>query len=473
MSRPAPTLSPGETQRLRIATQLRSGLFGVVYILDEPSAGLHPADVEPLLMVMGRLKAAGNSVFVVEHDMDVVRHSDWLVDVGPGAGEAGGRVLYSGPVPGLSQVRASVTRRYLLDRTPLLGRRDVRAAATWLRLRRVSRHNLRRVAVDVPVGVLTAVTGVSGSGKSSLMQVLGGIVAGHLGVASVDGESAPASGVTARGLDGVDRLVEVDQKPIGRTPRSNLATYTGMFDAVRRVFAETTEARQRGYGPGRFSFNVADGRCPTCQGEGSVTVELIFLPDTYAICPTCAGGRYNPETLEIRYRGRTIADVLGLTVDEASEFLADVPTAQRSLRMLAEVGLGYLRLGQPATELSGGEAQRIKLATELQRVRRGHTLYLLDEPTTGLHPADVEQLIAQLHRLVGAGNTVLVVEHDLGVIAAADWVIDLGPGAGAAGGRVVAAGTPATLAASTDSVTGRYLIRRAERTRPRVSARNH
>ena len=462
MGRSSTTLSPGEAQRLRIATQLRSGLFGVVYVLDEPSAGLHPADAEPLLEVLARLKAAGNSLFVVEHDMDVVRRADWVVDIGPGAGEGGGRVLYSGPVAGLEEVEESATSRYLFGRGRLADVLDhePRFPDGWLHLRGVSRHNLHDVSVDVPLGVLTAVTGVSGSGKSTLVtQVLSEVVRRHLGQTPDESEDAhlELDVADAAGLESFDRLVRVDQRPIGRTPRSNLATYTGLFDAVRKVFAATDEAKARGYGVGRFSFNVAEGRCETCQGEGFVAVELLFLPGSYAACPTCHGARYDAETLEVTYRGRSIADVLAMTVDEAAKFLTEVPSAARSLETLRDVGLGYLRLGQPATELSGGEAQRIKLATELQRARRGHALYLLDEPTAGLHPADIALLLRQLHRLVDAGNTVVLVEHDLDTIATADWVIDLGPGGGDSGGRVVAAGTPAEVAAAPDSVTAPYL----------------
>ncbi|MGW5283541.1 ABC transporter [Streptomyces collinus] len=434
LDRAAPTLSAGELQRLRLATQLRSGLFGVVYVLDEPSAGLHPADTEALLTVLDRLKAAGNSVFVVEHHLEVVRGADWLVDVGPGAGEHGGRVLYSGPVAELASVEESATARYLFDEAPGPAR-EVREPRGWLEVGPVTRHNLRAVTAGFPLGAFTAVTGVSGSGKSTLIGELTG------------------------DLPGVGRLVRVDQKPIGRTPRSNLATYTGLFDVVRKVFAATGEARDRGYGVGRFSFNVAGGRCETCQGEGFVSVELLFLPSTYAPCPDCGGARYNPETLQVAYRGRNIAEVLGLTVEEAAGFFADIPAAMRSLGTLLDVGLGYLRLGQPATELSGGEAQRIKLAGELQRGRRGHTLYLLDEPTTGLHPADVEVLMDRLHGLVDAGHTVVVVEHDMTVVAEADWVIDLGPGGGDRGGRVVAAGPPRRVARAEGSATAPYLAR--------------
>ncbi|QOV40372.1 excinuclease ABC subunit UvrA [Streptomyces ferrugineus] len=434
LDRATPTLSAGELQRLRLATQLRSGLFGVVYVLDEPSAGLHPADTEALLRVLERLKAAGNTVFVVEHHLDVVRGADWLVDVGPRAGEHGGRVLHSGPVAELASVADSATARILFDDSPAAVR-QVRTPRGQLKVGPVTRHNLRGVTAEFPLGVFTAVTGVSGSGKSTLI------------------------GEITEGLAGVDRLVSVDQKPIGRTPRSTLATYTGLFDVVRKVFAATDDAQARGYGVGRFSFNVAGGRCETCQGEGFVSVELLFLPSTYAPCPDCGGARYNPETLQVAYRGRNIAQVLDLTVESAAEFFADTPAVARSLGTLLDVGLGYLRLGQPATELSGGEAQRIKLASELQRGRRGHTLYLLDEPTTGLHPADVEVLMRQLHGLVDAGHTVVVVEHDMSVVAGADWVIDLGPGGGDAGGRIVAAGPPARVARARDSTTARYLAR--------------
>lgn len=475
LNRRTPSVSPGELQRLRLATQLRAGLFGVLYVLDEPSAGLHPADAEPLLDVLDRLRRAGNSVFVVEHDMDVVRRADWIVDVGPGAGELGGRILYSGPVPGLAEVDDSVTGRYLFDSAPTRTRAP-RTPSEWLRLQGISSHNLRDVGVDLPLGVFTAVTGVSGSGKSTLVvKVLGDVVNRHLGravyqEAEADGEDPDAEvvdldhdasiGVSAEGVEAITRLVAVDQRPIGRTPRSTLATYTGLFDAVRREFAATPAARRRGWTAGRFSFNVAEGRCPTCQGEGFVSVELLFLPGTYGTCPTCNGARYNEATLTVRYRDRTIADVLAMTVDEASEFFADNAGAARSLTTLREVGLGYLRLGQPATELSGGEAQRIKLASELQRPRRGHTLYVLDEPTTGLHPSDVDLLDAQLHRLVDAGNTVVVAEHEMRMVAGADWVIDLGPGAGTDGGRVVATGTPREVSRSESSRTAPYLAAR-------------
>ncbi|MFD9407375.1 excinuclease ABC subunit UvrA [Streptomyces sp. NPDC059989] len=445
LDRTAPTLSAGELQRLRLATQLRSGLFGVVYVLDEPSAGLHPADTEALLDVLDRLKEAGNTVFVVEHHLDVVRHADWLVDVGPRAGEHGGRVLYSGPPRELAGVAESATARYLFGGREVAAReRPVRKATGAVRLSGVDRHNLRDVEAEFPLGVFTAVTGVSGSGKSTLV---GQVLAREVGERLAEPDFP------------VRRLVEVDQKPIGRTPRSNLATYTGLFDVVRRLFTAAPESKARGWKAGRFSFNVAGGRCETCQGEGFVSVELLFLPSTYAPCPECGGARYNAETLEVRYAGLNIAEVLGLTVESAAGFFADVPAAARSLRALEEIGLGYLRLGQPATELSGGEAQRIKLATELQRLRRDHTLYLLDEPTTGLHPADVRVLLRQLHGLVDAGHSVVVVEHDMEVVAGADWVLDLGPGGGTEGGRIVAAGTPAEVAAAGEGRTAGYLAR--------------
>ncbi|EHR04948.1 excinuclease ABC subunit UvrA [Bradyrhizobium sp. WSM471] len=466
--RSTPTLSPGELQRLRLATQVRSNLFGVVYVLDEPSAGLHPADTEALLRALDRLKHAGNSIFVVEHEIEVIRHADWLVDVGPDAGEGGGNILYSGPPAGLSQVAQSRTAHYLAHpRKPLpTVRREPKA---HLKVRGVTRNNLRGLDVDVPLGVLASVTGVSGSGKSSLIsQFLVDAVAEHLGhtrTAEADDDSlaAPAietlGGKIVAGLDQVDRLVVVDQKPIGRTPRSNLATYTGLFDHVRKLFAATPQAKSRRYDAGRFSFNVAKGRCSTCEGEGFVCVELLFLPSVYAPCPTCKGARYNDKTLEVKIRGKSIADVLAMRVDEAFEFFREDPTLNRSLGVVREVGLGYIRLGQSATELSGGEAQRIKLATELMRPQRGHTLYVLDEPTTGLHPSDVERLIAQLERIVDAGNSVVVVEHDMDVVSHSDWIIDLGPGAGDEGGRIVASGTPQEVAEAGGKTAG-YLARR-------------
>jgi excinuclease ABC subunit A len=467
LERSTPTLSPGELQRLRLATQIRSNLFGVVYVLDEPSAGLHPVDIEALVVAFERLRSAGNSLFVVEHDLDVICHAHWIVDVGPGAGEQGGYVLYSGPPAGLEQVEKSQTRQYLFGNQKLPGRTP-RAPQGWLRLKGVTRNNLDNLDVAFPLGVFTSVTGVSGSGKSSLVsQALVELVAEQLGhplppeeEGGEELEAAPqvaTGGQIVSGLESIHRLVRVDQTPIGRTPRSNLATYTGLFDHVRKLFAATKMARARHYDAGRFSFNVAKGRCETCQGEGFVCVELLFLPSVYAPCPTCHGARYNAQTLEVKYRDKTIADVLRLTVDNAWEFFSAEPPLSRSLEVLREVGLGYLRLGQPATELSGGEAQRIKLATELQRPQRGATLYILDEPTTGLHAADVDKLMAQLDALVKSGNTVIVVEHDMRVVAASDWVMDVGPGAGEEGGHLVASGTPAQVSQVPASRTAAYL----------------
>lgn len=469
LERSTPTLSPGELQRLRLATQVRSNLFGVVYVLDEPSAGLHPADTEALLRALDQLKTAGNSLFVIEHAIDVVRCADWIVDVGPEAGERGGHILYSGPPDGLQCIDSSHTRRFLFAQE-ILPPATPRIPAAWLHLVGITHNNLHQLEVKFPLGVLTSVTGISGSGKSSLVsQVLVGLVADALGhtpsLPAEEGDEPEAAAAQIGGgrivssMASIRRLVQVDQKPIGRTPRSNLATYTGLFDHVRRLFAGTKTARTRRYDAGRFSFNVAKGRCEHCTGEGFVMVELLFLPSVYAPCPVCHGARYNAKTLEITYRDRHIADVLDMTVDAAWIFFADEPQIRRSLDLLREVGLGYLRLGQPATELSGGEAQRIKLATELQRATRGDTLYVLDEPTTGLHPADVERLVAQLQRLVDAGNTIIVVEHNMRVVAASDWVIDIGPGAGEAGGTVVAAGAPKQLATSKNSRTAPYLAR--------------
>jgi len=471
LERSTPTLSPGELQRLRLATQVVSNLFGVVYVLDEPSAGLHPVDTQALLRALDALKAVGNSLFVVEHELDVVRHADWIVDVGPAAGELGGQILYSGPPDGLARIERSETARHLFAK-PASPARPPREADDWLRLADVTRNNLHEVSCALPLHVLTTVTGVSGSGKSSLVsQALVELVAEALGALPATEEDIDAEAALERdapiategridgGLGSIKRLIQVDQRPIGRTPRSNLATYTGLFDHVRAIFAATPEAKRRRYDAGRFSFNVPKGRCPHCEGEGFVMVELLFLPSVYAPCPACHGERYNEKTLEIRYRDKTIADILRMTVETAWDFFSDAPNVRRALTVLREVGLNYLRLGQPATELSGGEAQRVKLATELQRAQRGGALYVLDEPTTGLHPTDVERLLAQLNALVVAGNTVIIVDHDMSVAAASDWVIDIGPGAGDEGGNIVASGPPGVVARAAESRTAPFLAR--------------
>lgn len=496
LDRSSLSISPGEMQRLRLAVQLRSGLFGVVYVLDEPSAGLHPSEARQLMAVLRRLVGAGSSVCLVEHDMELVRGCDWVVDVGPGAGTQGGRILHSGPVDQLQDVAESATGRFLRASTPPEQIRGgpVRVSEQRLRLRGVRRNTLDGIDAEFPIGALTALTGVSGSGKSSLLDALGDATAQHLeGSGVVDLEAGdpeetsegseaeqqrrPGTTVaTAEGLEEVRRLVRITQKPIGRTPRSDLATYTGLFDHVRALFADTPEARSRGWKAGRFSFNTTPGRCPHCQGQGQVEVELVFLPGSWTVCPVCHGTRYDDETLSVRWEGRTIAEILELTVAEALAVFAEEPSDEeaahrprsasqrrrvdairRPLEALGALGLGYLRLGQPATELSGGEAQRIKLASELHRTGRSRTLYLLDEPSTGLHPADAERLLRVLHGLARDGATVVMAEHRPEAIRTADHVIDLGPGAGRRGGTVVAAGTPEQVAADPDSVTGPWL----------------
>ncbi|WP_296175696.1 excinuclease ABC subunit UvrA [Psychrobacter sp. UBA2769] len=479
LERTTPTLSPGELQRLRLGTQIRSKLFGVVYVLDEPSAGLHPADTQALLGVLDELVAAGNSLFIVEHDVSVIRHADWIVDVGPKAGSHGGEIIYSGPVAGLQDISDSYTGQYLFhgdfknkkSKAQQLTSQQPRQPNHWLKLVNIERNNLQGLDVAFPLAVLTTVTGVSGSGKSSLVsQALVELVYNAFGQKTVieaptdeaalleQEQETPIGGEIVSGMEHIKRLVTVDQKAIGRTPRSNLATYTGLFDHVRKLFAATKEAKARHYDAGRFSFNVKKGRCPNCEGVGFVSVELLFLPSVYSPCQVCHGQRYNDETLEITYHGKNIAEVLDLTVEAAAEFFVDDAPIMRALDALLKVGLGYLRLGQPATELSGGEAQRIKLATELQRTQRGDTLYVLDEPTTGLHPSDVALLMAQLNGLVATGNTVIMVEHDMQVASNSDWIIDMGPGAGDEGGLIVAEGTPKEVAKSKESRTAPFLL---------------
>ena len=465
LDRPAPTLSAGELQRIRLSAQLRSGLFGVAYVLDEPSAGLHPAERGAVLDICRRFIDAGNSVLLVEHDMELVAQTDYLVDVGPLAGERGGEVVYAGPTS--EYTGDAPTAKALANRAPSLND-DPRSATGELSLAGVSARSIDGLNVSFGMGQFTAVAGVSGSGKSTLVST---VLAGVLREAAstvVDEEDEVGQdgewGVDKQeGFDAVSRVVQITQKPIGRTPRSTLATYTGLFDGVRKLFAGTDEAKRRKWTVSRFSYNVKQGQCPTCGGAGKIEVELVFLPGSYTTCPDCGGARYNDETLEVTWEGLTIAEVLELTVDEAAHVFADEPKILRAVETLQAVGLGYLRLGQGAPELSGGEAQRIKLATELQRSRnsrRGHTVYLLDEPTTGLHPADVALLVQELNSLVDAGQTVIVVEHDLSVIAQADRVIEMGPGAGADGGQIVATGTPAQLA-ERDTATGKVLAERS------------
>jgi excinuclease ABC subunit A len=436
LDRPSTTLSLGELQRLRIATQIRSGLFGVVYVLDEPSAGLHPADADALFEALLHLRDTGNSLFVVEHDLGIARRAQWLVDIGPDAGEHGGEIIYSGPPEGLRGVPESRTAPFMFpDSPPEIP--EPRPIDRTIRLSGLDLHNLKNVSVEVPLGACTAITGVSGSGKSSLLA----------GIAE--------KGPHAEGAPG--RLVTISQKPIGRSPRSNPATYTGLFDGIRKVFASTDEARTRRYSASRFSFNVKGGRCETCEGEGYIKVELLFMPENFSPCPTCNGTRYNDETLAVTYKGHTIAEVLDLTVDRALPVFEDVPLVARGLRALQDVGLGYITLGHPATDLSGGEAQRVKLATELQRSERGDTLYLLDEPAAGLHPVNVLQLLRVFDQLVEAGNTVVIAEHNMHVVARADWVIEMGPEGGDRGGEIVAAMTPRDLARNDANVTAPYL----------------
>ncbi len=456
LDRPAGTLSGGEAQRIRLATQIGSGLVGVLYVLDEPSIGLHQRDNHRLIETLVRLRGLGNTLIVVEHDEDTIRTADWIVDIGPGAGEHGGQIVHSGSVPALLENPESVTGAYLSGRREIptpKGRRP-QTPGRELVVQGAREHNLRNLTVSFPLGQLIAVTGVSGSGKSTLVNdILYAVLANQINGARL----VPGRHTRVAGLDHVDKVVGVDQSPIGRTPRSNPATYTGVWDHVRKLFAETTEAKVRGYGPGRFSFNVKGGRCEACSGDGTIKIEMNFLPDVYVPCEVCKGARYNRETLEVHYKGKTVSDVLEMPIEEAAEFFSAIPAIHRHLKTLVDVGLGYVRLGQPAPTLSGGEAQRVKLASELQKRSTGRTVYVLDEPTTGLHFEDIRKLLLVLEGLVDKGNTVITIEHNLDVIKSADWLIDMGPEGGHRGGTVLATGTPEEVAEVAESHTGQFL----------------
>ena len=455
LARSAGTLAGGEAQRIRLASQIGSGLVGTLYVLDEPSIGLHQRDNRRLIDTLLRLRDLGNTVLVVEHDEETIRESDWIVDIGPGAGEHGGTVVYSGPVKGIAKVKDSITGDFIA------GRRSVPVPAMrrppggqWLEVKGAREHNLQDIDVRIPLGLLVAVTGVSGSGKSTLVR---DILLPVLMQRIYNSKDPAGKHRRIDGVDQLDKVIDMDQSPIGRTPRSNPATYTGVFDGIRKLFATTPEAKVRGYMPGRFSFNVQGGRCEACSGDGTIKIEMHFLPDVYVPCEVCKGARYNRDTLEITFKGRNIAEVLDMPISEAVDFFANQPAIARHMQTLVDVGLGYVRLGQSAPTLSGGEAQRVKLATELAKRSTGHTIYLLDEPTTGLHFEDVRRLLTVLSRLVDQGNTVLVIEHNLDVIKTADWLIDLGPEGGSGGGRIVAEGTPESVAKVKGSHTGRFL----------------
>ncbi|MBC7297962.1 MAG: excinuclease ABC subunit UvrA, partial [Demequina sp.] len=458
LARAAGTLSGGEAQRIRLATQIGSGLVGVLYVLDEPSIGLHQRDNRRLIETLTRLRDLGNTLIVVEHDEDTIRTADWVVDIGPGAGEHGGEVVHSGTYADLLTNERSITGAYVSGRRSIPVPQERRQAdfARKITVVGAREHNLRDIDVSFPLGVLTAVTGVSGSGKSTLVNTILYTALAH----ELNGaRQVPGRHTRIEGTDQLDKIVHVDQGPIGRTPRSNPATYTGVWDKVRKLFAETQEAKMRGYGPGRFSFNVKGGRCESCSGDGTLKIEMNFLPDVYVMCEVCKGARYNRETLEVHFKGKSVADVLNMPIEEAAAFFEAIPAISRQLSTLVDVGLGYVRLGQPAPTLSGGEAQRVKLASELQRRSTGRTIYVLDEPTTGLHFEDVKKLMSVLQGLVDKGNTVIVIEHNLDVIKSADWILDMGPEGGSGGGAVVAEGTPEEVAANPHSHTGQFLGR--------------
>ena len=454
LSRSAGTLSGGEAQRIRLATQIGSGLMGVLYILDEPSIGLHQRDNKRLLATLKHLRDLGNTLIVVEHDEETMLESDFIVDIGPGAGVHGGEVVYAGAPKGILKCKKSITGAYLSKKIEIAVPTRRKPDDRWLTIVGAAENNLKNIDVAIPLGVQTCVTGVSGSGKSSLVnEILYKRLARDLNHA----KAKPGAHKDILGLEHLDKVIAIDQSPIGRTPRSNPATYTGVFDAIRDLFAETNDAKMRGYKKGRFSFNVKGGRCEACSGDGIITIEMHFLPDIYVPCEVCGGARYNRETLEVRYKGKNISDVLNMTVEEALSFFENIPSIQRKMQTLYDVGLSYIKLGQSSTTLSGGEAQRVKLATELSKRSTGKTLYILDEPTTGLHFDDVNKLVSILRRLVDQGNSVVVIEHNLDIIKTSDYIIDIGPEGGNRGGTVVAKGTPEEVAKVKNSYTGQFL----------------
>ena len=455
LSRPAGTLSGGEAQRIRLATQIGSGLSGVMYILDEPSIGLHQRDNEKLIQTMKKMRDLGNTLIVVEHDEDTMYAADQVIDIGPGAGVHGGNVIAQGTAEEIKKVEGSITGQYLSGRKKIpVPKKRRKSNGKAIEIIGATEHNLKNVNVKIPLGVFNCVTGVSGSGKSTLVnEVLYQYLAKELNGSNVK----PGKCTKIKGIENIDKIINIDQSPIGRTPRSNPATYTGVFDSIRDIFAGTNEAKMRGYQKGRFSFNVEGGRCEACQGDGVVKIGMNFLPDIYVPCEVCAGKRYNRETLEVKYKGKSISDVLDMTIEEAVDFFSNVPKIKQKIQTLLDVGLGYVKLGQPSTTLSGGEAQRVKLATELSKRATGKTLYILDEPTTGLHIADVHRLIEILQRLVDTGNTILVIEHNLDLIKTADHIIDLGPEGGEKGGQVIAIGTPEQIVKNEQSYTGKFL----------------